>query len=305
MVSSFARNRAVVPAAAAQAPAATGGKGWGDTGSNGFAKSKKIQYERNNRVDVPFDFYLNKPSKDENGNPIFDQADLILLDGDAESLFFAWTHTVKLGEKKYQREFCTREFEPGCPLCARPKNNPAYCLFLSVADMREVEGKPDAKGNRRVYPWTRKVLQVYPEWHGFFERLLQKHGSLRGIHLTAIRDSDKPAHGKLEFEGVLSEQEIIDAMPDPEIKNREGKVIRAEGERRKAFDWKRNIPRPTVADLASRYGGGFIPGSDAANGAAGNVDEAWGEVDGGEGAGHAAPTPGSLGQTFDDDSIPF
>jgi hypothetical protein len=250
------------------APAPVAGKatpGWASSGVSGFQRSQeelKRQTEREearkNRAFIPFRFWV----------PVGVEKDIVVLDHEP---VFMHEHALQNTEtgKWDVYETCPRVFET-CPLC--DKKESYYGMFLTIGELNPTrktdsgEYAPcvDKQGN--IIPYSRRIMVIKPEGHGFFQRQFEKNGTLRGMHLLITRAHAKSSNtGQPEFIEIVGEQDIIDTFGHAEVKSADGRVIKAANADAFPIDYAKCFPKPSAADLRARYGGAPPVGSSQFN----------------------------------------
>lgn len=304
----------VTPARTRQRPnpaaTATGGMDWMKRGSVARAvteqeleRQQQRAEERARQRQMPFRYWLRVG--EEQGN-------LIILDHELGPAFYEHELENKATGKFDIHEACPKEWE-ACPLCegvagGKPSN---YMMFFTVIDMREYTTR-----NGVTFPFTRKLLAIKPQLHGFFHRLSDRlGGNLRGVHLLMTRDAKTtPNTGIPEFHAQYDEAALISSFGNEEQRDNSGKVIKARNADLEVIPYAELFARPSAEDLRRRYGGTAPIGSRSANQ---GDDDGWGGHDparaGGSTIQRAARTstaPASSALNTDssgelDDEIPF
>jgi hypothetical protein len=245
---------------------------WAATGEEGAAKSAAIAREQERKRDEarargfwPRRFRINSAIPPEN------RADIIILDAKPGPRYYEHNLRNPRDENRWSiYEPCPKDWE-SCPLCPpNGERESTYTLLLSVIDMR---GYNSTKEGRWI-AGTRNLLGLRTNDHAYIDNLWREHGTLRGIHLVMVRESDRaPAHGTPEFVRKYSDEQIAKWVDDNalrrEIRTREGELIWPADHMLQPFDYSTFLHRPAGADLRSRYGGAAPFGSSGGAGSYG------------------------------------
>jgi hypothetical protein len=226
-----------------------------------LAKAKAKREARKLQQDKPWRYWLR---------PQEEGAQVIILDEKPE--FFLYEHDMRDPQNPKKRQDpvpCIGEYDT-CPVCEAHGREPAYCLFLSVIDLREVP-KKDGKGS---YEWTRKLFVVKVRSQKKFLKRYDKKGSLRGQVVSLYRSDERtPVIGdEIEFEDeILDEDELSEYVR--EFTDREGKVH--EEDCSIPFDYEEIFVAPTAEELRALVGGAPPAGSTREADDALSSDDGW------------------------------
>ena len=171
-------------------------------------------------------------------------------------------------------ESCPKEWE-NCDLCigSGPLKGKEsyYVMMLSIIDLTPFVAKKGTPEEKTVQ-FGRKLLAVKAGQHGFFLRLLERHKTLRGIHLLQTRDTkDSPSIGMSEFLQIHDEAAIIESFGGPAIVDSQGKTIKEANADAHAFNYGMLFRKPSNAEIALRHNFAPRPGSRQ------EANNAWGE----------------------------
>jgi hypothetical protein len=281
--------RTRTPPSRANAPASGSGPtaniGWMKRGSVARAVTEQEVERQQQRAEerarqrrLPFRYWL----------PVGGQGDIVILDHELGPCIYEHELENKANGRFEIHEACPKEWEP-CPLCegaagGRPSN---YIMFLTVIDMLPRTNRTTGV----TIPHSRKLLAIKPSSHGFFYRLADRHGGdLRGVQLLMTRDTKQsPNHGNPEEVAKHSEEVLVASFGHDEVKDQQGKVIKARNADLEVIPYDELFVRPSAADLRARYGGTAPIGSRAANAA---DDDGWGAHDPGRATASAAALTG-------------
>lgn len=211
-------------------------------------RQKRLAEERAKAFNMPLRYWLGAPG----------QGDILLLDADIGPCFYE--HGLRDSKGKFGNLFeaCPKEWEP-CPLCEADGKESYYVMMLSCIDMRSYTNRQNV-----VIPHSRKLLPVKAQEQGFFMRLMERHGSLRGIHLLMARDNqNSPSIGRAEFIAKYTEEDILASFGHPERRDPKDatKIVKAANADCYPFEYGKLFHRPSAADLRARYGGTAPAGS--------------------------------------------
>lgn len=240
---------------------------WADTGAVAAAKSQQVVQQAEQRKQEaqargywPMRFKV----KNEIGN---NQAEIIILDAEPGPRYYE--HMVRNRRTGFDSdpEPCAREFDT-CPLCPpQGSKEPYYVMLLTVLDLRGYWSK---KKNMHV-PVSKNLLAVKSSQHGFFDRLYQRHGTLRGVQLMMTREGGQfsSSIGTPEYMDKHSDQDIVDFVQRSglwvPIKNKDGKVVADEAHMTRPFEYGRFLHKPDAERLRRLYGGSAPMGSEQYN----------------------------------------
>jgi hypothetical protein len=252
----------------------------GDTIDSMFEKEERRKAEaaeeRARRVYTPWRFVLGVKGMRNRRTGVVEsgEADIVILDAKLAPV-------IKEHEKfdkatgKYTWESCPGDWE-NCPICDNPEKHDfkrSYpVMFLTIIDWRVVH--IPAKGDRpaRTIEYQKRLLPVKQADYGYFKRQLQRHGTLRGMHLMAVREGEKTARtGKFEFVEMMSEEDLVAEFGNEEVKGTDGTVIKQRHDDLRPVEYGKAFPKPRMEDLIARYGGSAPAGSTMDNA------DGWGE----------------------------
>jgi len=249
------RSRAPVPANTQTAPAASGGD-WmkrgaaaRQTAESEVARQRDAAERRASGVYMPYRFRLK----------VGEAREIVILDADLGICFYEHHMKNPTTGKWDIYETCPKEWE-ACPICemATDKNNrfnakeSYYVMMLTCIDMT-----PYTKKDGTVMPYSKFLLPVKAQGQGFFMRLMDRHGTLRGIQLLMTRDTQQTASiGTPEFLEKHDEASIIESFGHPAvIGQQDGKVLKPANADCFPFPYDKLFKKPSGADLRRRYGG--------------------------------------------------
>lgn len=217
--------------------------------------------------------------------------EIAILDEDPS--FFRWEHCTKDDQgRPTVYTSCIKEFD-NCPRCDDDDKPSYYAMFLTILDFTEFTGRD---GVTRTF--SRKIMRVKSAQQPKIFRLLDNHGSLRGMVLQMTRDGDRSAAigNDIEFVEFMGEDELAGDAYINTWTDREGK---AHSENcTEVIDYNTIYPEQTAEDLAKfckNYSGPAM-GSRAANRQALN-DQAPAAPASGRRRGAAAGTPAAPART--------
>lgn len=167
------------------------------------------------------------------------------LDPVKNSPFFCWMHRWGFEEKNPQQELCIRDGTEGCPLCDRLGKEGSYEMMLTCIDSRPYTPKNGPNKGKTV-PIQRRLYVVKTSMQAEFQRIWEEYGGYRGLVLKCFRDSAKSPRGGSSVRVIkrLSEKELAGIA----AKYKDPKLI-------EPVDYLKAFPRPTHAEMVSRYGG--------------------------------------------------
>lgn len=176
--------------------------------------------------------------------------------------FFRWEHCTKDAHgRPTVYTSCIQEFDH-CPRCDDDDKPSYYAMFLTILDFTEFPGRD---GVTRTF--SRKILRVKSQQQPKIFRLLDNHGSLRGMVLQMTRDGERSAAigNDIEFVEFMDESELTGTEYINEWTDREGKKHTENCT--EVIDYNTMYPEQTADDLAKfckNYSGPAM-GSSAAN----------------------------------------
>lgn len=233
-----APGRAAPSRAAQSQPIASGYRG-----ADGLRKMEEEEQraaarrEANNVMNgAPFRFYT----------PAGETREVIVVD--AEPDYFRKEHVLQGHDRKWNVFAPCVEDHANCPICASGPEKPAYfAMYLTVIDLT-----PFTTRAGEYVEWSRKLMVVKPSMQKKFMRLLERHGTLRGMHLSMSRDGEKDAAiGDPEFIGHISEEDLETYVSSYE--DGKGAVVEVYGS--EVFDYDAIFPPMTEEELAALVGG--------------------------------------------------
>lgn len=206
---------------------------------------QRAEAERRQGPRVPFRFFTKV------GEP----REIIVLDSEIGWCFYEHQLQNSKNGKWELHEPCPKEFEP-CPICTADENRGGgwgresnYLMFLTVA---ELSPWTDKDGN--VHNYSIRLLAVKAAHHGFFIRLHEREGTLRGAHLLMARDTKQVVnHGVPEFLSMESESDIMETFGHDAITDDNGKVVKEANADCFPVDYTRIFRRPSAEDIRTRY----------------------------------------------------
>lgn len=234
---------------------------WMKTGADAQSEAEKARAARAaadaeaaKKPYVPMRYKLDYKANNGNG----EVGDIIILDSQPGPRFYE--HNVRNPRTGYWSEFeaCPHEWD-NCPLCPpQGEKQPYYVMYLTVLDLRPFESRRDGK----TYIASRKLFPVKLDQQPFFDDLVAKHGSLRGVHIICTRDggSNSAVIGnRHEFDCIHSEEELETFAKEngfwDELKTDNGRLIYGEGEFIQPLKYGVIFERPSAAKLKAKYGG--------------------------------------------------
>lgn len=187
--------------------------------------------------------------------PVGEQREIVVLDSQIGPSFYEHQLQNPKNGKWETYEACPKEWEP-CPICMADESRgggwgkeSSYLMFLTVA---ELTPWTDKDGNEHSH--SIRLLAVKAQQHGFFMRQFDRHGTLRGMHLLMSRDTkNTPNHGTPEFVQMHSEDDILESFGHEEVKNDQGKVIKAANADCFPVEYEKLFRQPSAEDIRTRY----------------------------------------------------
>ena len=246
MATSARRTARTSTASTAPAPRSSGYRG-----AEGLRKMEEEEAKAQARreasamsMNMPFRYF--RPPNSEPG-------EYIIVD-DAPD-FFRSEHNLKDKRTGRYSIFCAciDEFAT-CPVCKVAERPAYFAMYLTIIDLTPYTDK-----NGNEVEWSKKLLVVKPAQQKKFTRLLERHKSLRGMLMEAVRDGEKDS-------AIGNEQEFIEMVPEEELliyeteyTDKKDKVHVIIGH--EPFDYDELFPMPTEQQLRALVGGAAEPGS--------------------------------------------
>lgn len=135
--------------------------------------------------------------------PVGETRQIVIID-DAPD-FFRYEHALKGAGGRFDNFLpCINEVA-NCPACSTTDKPAYFAMYLSVIDLTPYTNKDGIE-----VPWSKKLLVVKSAQQKKITRLLDSHGSLRGMVLDMTRDGDKDAAigNDIEFNSWMEEAEL-------------------------------------------------------------------------------------------------
>lgn len=220
-------------------------------------------------------FYLSSPG---------DQADVIILDKDIDSLGFVYEHNMPQQDAQGRQIVNERTQKPRygafetcptetnlCPLCLKGSHYSAYNMHMTVLDLRgynsERLGRVEHVKRPLVIP-----SNLHPVFFKMLDQAMEKHGTIRGMQIMLERDNYDKSAGcgrPQEIDGsfyvMIPENEIMASFSHEAIMADDNETtIKPKNFDVVPFDYMKTIPRPDAAYLRQKYNlsGGTSPSSD-------------------------------------------
>lgn len=231
-----------------------------ETAQREVAQQREHQERRAAGLLMPFRFWMG----------VGETAEYVVLDAQLGPCFYEHQLQNPRNGRYEIHEGCPKEWEP-CPLCDSTKDS-YYVMMLTVVDLRGYT----KKDNTHV-PYSRKLLPVKAQQQGFFIRQLERHGTLRGLHILGSRDAQQsPQIGNPEFVALHTEAEIIASFGHPPVMDSQNpqRVLKQQNADCFPFPYGMLFKKPSAADLRARYGGTAPAGSTQ------DLNEEWGSEGG-------------------------
>lgn len=231
------------PARPAPRAATTGSSGY--RGAEGLRKMEEEQERAELRREAsaamshaPFRFYV----------PPGETREIIVIDEAPD--FFRHEHNIKGPDGKWSIFAPCIAEHANCPICQSGPEKPAYfAMYLTIIDLTPYVSRKD---NREV-EWSKKLLCIKPSMQKKFMRLFERHGTLRGMHLSMTRDGDKEAAigNDVEFIQLVDEDTLAAYVSSYEDSQK--KLVEVIGN--EPFDYDAIFPPQTEEALAALVGG--------------------------------------------------
>jgi len=178
---------------------------------------------------------------------------------------------------RYKHFSCTKDLEGTCPLC-KDNHKLSRVMFLTVIELLDT---PVTSKNGTVHTYFHKLLAVKESQHDqffVFDRLIENGttglSTTRGLQVVLSRNNETTSPrtgvpmitdtGSI-FEKQYTEQELIAQFGGPEVKNKDGVVIKPANWATQAIDYNAMFPRPTLAGIEAEYAD-CTPSTDFATG---------------------------------------
>lgn len=196
-----------------------------------------------------------------------------------------YEHTVGGGPNSRGKVMqCIKDTSENCPICAKEGKEGAFVLYLTCVVPKDSYTKEDGEVVTRHF--QKKLFPIKTKMSAKYQRLFEKHGSLRGIVLKVSRDNKMdPATG--------SDVEVVRKMTEAEIqKLATGRQV-PPGEKRDqivkakiadAFEYDKVMPSLKARELAQMIGvahskGGSVAGAADFDETSWDADDDWGGDD--------------------------
>lgn len=212
----------------------------------------------------PFRFWIKRPDAGVN------EMTITILDVKVEAFFYE--HTFNSGRGKgMTNEMCSKEYGD-CPLCDNTDKY-SHSSYVALISILAHDPYTDKQGVHHKY--SKRIMTVKPNNISYFKDR-QAAGTLRGLTLKMVRRAENhtsPAHGVPEvILGTYTEANLLD-IGEPEVKDKDGKVIKVLNDNITAYDYLRIFPQPSAEKLRTLYNIAPPAGSDAANNLHGEQDQ--------------------------------
>lgn len=199
-----------------------------------------------------------------------EKCDVTFLDESIEDGFARYEHNLKGADGKWGNIVPCIKTESDCPVC-KEHGASTLVLYLSVLVHRPFVSKKtgETKEHTKMFLCIKRgqledFLRV--------EKIAKKnHKTLKGVTVTLSRDNEPTSFStgmpvpSEETGNILSdyynEADLCEAFGHPEIKTKEGTVIKAEDEDTKPYDYMALMPQPDPDEFISQQGGSPSPGS--------------------------------------------
>lgn len=144
-----------------------------------------------------------------------------------------------------------------CPVCKVAQREAYFAMYLTIIDLTPYTNKDGIE-----VPWSKKLLVIKTMQQKKITRLLQQHGTLRGMVLAMTRDGEKEAAigSDIQFVEFLDEDTLATYVTDYEYE-KDGKKVVKEIVGGEPFDYDEMFPMPTEQQLRAIVGGRPEPGS--------------------------------------------
>lgn len=206
-------------------------------------RQEAMREARKARTYEPHRFYV----------PVGETREIIIVDEEPD--FFRNEHNLRNPSTKRFDLFtpCIDE-SANCPVCAASDKPAYFAMYLTVIDTTPFETRAGDE-----VEWSKKLLVVKPAQQKKIARLLEQHGTLRGMRLAMTRDGDKDAAigNDIEFIDFVSEDELADYVD--EYTDKDGEVHEVIGD--EPFDYEAIYPDMTEKQLKAIAGGASSVGN--------------------------------------------
>lgn len=186
---------------------------------------------------APFRFYV----------PVGETREIIIVDDEPD--FFRNEHNLKNPRSGRFDLFvpCIDE-HANCPACAVSDKPGYFAMYLTIVDLT-----PYTTRNDEEVEFSKKLLVVKLTQQKKITRLLEQHGTLRGMKLAMTRDGDKDAAigNDIDFIELIDEEELEEYIYDYEDKD--GKVIEIDCS--VPYDYEEIFPDMSEKQIAAVVGG--------------------------------------------------
>lgn len=144
----------------------------------------------------------------------------------------------------------------GCKTLDRPSY---YAMYLTIIDL-----EPYTNRDGEEIPWSKKLLVVKLQQQKKFTRLLERHGTLRGMVIQLTRDTEKDASigNDIEFVEFMEEAELGEYVTSYEYEDSQGNKKVKDIVGYEPFDYDELFPPMTEQQLRAIVGGSAEPGSE-------------------------------------------
>ena len=240
---------------------------WFDEGEEGFETAEKLSQGRKPRVNR---FWLKAG----------EEAEIVLLD-EGKGFFIHEYEIFDSARRKmfYETVRPDSEYDPLQALVGVDGRfkDPYYVMYLTCIDLTPYT---DKNGNERTY--TKKLIPIKRVQMKKFRRLLEKHGTYRGLVLRMIRDDNKQAkigdpewvdpddfreEGAAEMgQKLLTEDELLDYFGHEAYIGQDGKtVLKEENADCYAYSYKDVLKPSPTEELCRTWNAPMNVGSAQAN----------------------------------------
>jgi hypothetical protein len=244
------RRPAAPPARAPAARAssrATPTAGGGYRGAEGLRKMREEEERNAARREaarsgslMPFRFFC----------PAGETREVIIVDDQPD--FFRYEHNLKDRRTGKWNVFtaCINE-DANCPVCEVSDRPSYFALYLTVIDLTPYDSEKHG-----YVEWSKKLLVVKSMQQKKVMRLLERHGTLRGMRVSLTRDSDKDASigNDIEFIEFVPEEELDAYVSEFEV-DRDGKKEIVEVVGSEVYDYEQLFPPQSEQSLRAIAGG--------------------------------------------------
>lgn len=141
-----------------------------------------------------------------------------------------------------------------CPACKVAERPSYFAMYLTIIDLTGYENR-----DGDWVDWSKKLLVIKPQQQKKFMRLYERHGTLRGMRISATRDGERDAAigNEIEFIDFVDEADLetyVTTYIDKEDKEHE--IIGYE-----PFDYDELFPAQTEQQIRALVGGKASAGS--------------------------------------------